>query len=419
MSVSSSTRASPGPVARPVGVWRLLDRPLASYWLLVGSALPLLGLGLVMVLSASGVVSFAQTGSSYTIFQRQLLWVGMGLPAAFVASRLPVRFYRRIAYPLLLVSLGLLVLVLVPGLGVSVNGNQNWLALSGSLRMQPSEVAKLALVVWGADLLARKEPLLHRWSHLMVPLLPVAGLLLALVLLGGDLGTSLVLMAVAGGLLLFAGAPARVLATLTGLGLAGIGVLSMSRGYRMGRIQAWLHPAADPLGVGWQALHGKYALASGGWWGLGLGASRQKWGALPEAYTDFIFAIVGEELGLAGTLTLLALVALICLAGLRIALRSSDTFVRLAAAGVSVWFMVQSLVNIGAVIGVLPVTGIPLPLVSYGGSSLLLIMVALGMLAAFARAEPAAAAMLSSRRTSSRRTSSRLGAVPPHRCDAP
>ena len=375
----------------------LLRRPLAPYYLLVGSTSLLLALGLVMVLSASSITSYADNGSSFTIGARQAMWVALGIPAMWLASRMPIVFYRRVTYPLLLLSFVLLIAVLIPGVGFEVNGNRNWIEFGGPFRLQPSEFAKFALVLWGADLLARKERTLGQWRHVVIPLLPVAGAMLGLVLLGGDLGTSLVLMAITGSLMFFAGAPMRLLTLIFSAGLGLVAAMSMTQGYRRERFRGWLDPSSDPLGAGWQALHGTYALASGGWWGLGLGAGREKWGGLPEAHTDFIFAVIGEELGLFGTLIVIALIALICYSGLRIALHTPDTFVRLAAASATTWIMVQATVNLGAVLGVLPITGIPLPLVSYGGSALLPTMVALGMLMAFARREPLAARALAMR----------------------
>jgi UDP-N-acetylglucosamine--N-acetylmuramyl-(pentapeptide) pyrophosphoryl-undecaprenol N-acetylglucosamine transferase len=239
----------------------------------------------------------------------------------------------------------------------------------------------------------------------------VAGVLLWLVLIGKDLGTALVIIAILFGLLFFAGAPLRVLAGLFAVGGVLVGYLALTHESRVRRFTSWLDPQADTLNAGWQAMHGRFALAEGGWWGRGLGASRVKWGALPEAHNDFIFAVVGEELGLVGTVSVLGLFALLCYAILRVALRTRDCFVRLAAAGVFTWIAVQALVNIGAVIGVLPVIGLPLPLVSYGGSALLPTMVALGMLLSFARREQGAAEALAARGPGPVRRLVRRGAV--------
>ncbi len=382
---------------------RLLDRPLTSYLLVLGSAFGLLGLGLPMVLSASSVTSYAITGSSFTLFERQLLWAAIGVPALLVAARIPVRAWRRLAWPAMLLALVLLFLVLVPGIGVEVNGNRNWIDVGGPFRLQPAEAAKLALVLWGAEILVRKRDRLEQWRELLVPLLPVSALVLALVLIGGDLGTAVVIMSITAALLFVAGAPLRLFGML-GLGAAGlITYLSLTASHRLDRFDTWLHPAlADPLGNGLQYRHGLYALGSGGWWGLGLGASREKWGQLPEAHTDFIYAVIGEELGLAGTLAVLVLFGVLVFAGIRIALRTDEMFVRLAAAAATVWIAVQALVNIGAVLGLLPIAGLPLPLVSYGGAALLITLVAVGMLLAFARSEPGAAAALDARRAQRR-----------------
>jgi len=376
-----------------------LAKPLAPYYLVLGSTILLTALGLVMVLSASSVESYAASGSSWAIAQRQAMWVVIGIPALLVASRLPTVWFRRLAVPALVVSLVLLVLVLVPGIGVNVNGNQNWIDVGGSIRIQPAEAAKYALVLWGADLLTRKRKLLHENKHLLIPLLPVSAIVIGLVLLGGDLGTSLILMAIVAGLLFVAGAPFRVFVALAAPALAVILFMTFQRSARLSRLQSFLDPFADYEGAGWQAAHSLFALASGGWWGVGLGASREKWGNLPEAHTDFIFAIIGEELGLVGTLTVLLLFGALVLGALRIALATDDLFVRFASGGIVVWIGVQMIINIGGVLSVLPITGVPLPLVSYGGSALVATMFALGMLLSFARNLPGARKALRQRRS--------------------
>jgi cell division protein FtsW len=385
-----------------------LTKPLAPYYLVLGSTVMLTGLGLVMVLSASSVESYASSGSSWAVAQRQAIWVAMGIPVLFFASRLPPVWFRRLAIPVLVVSVVLLVLVLVPGIGVSVNGNQNWIEVSG-FRLQPAEAAKLALVLWGADLLTRKRRLLHQHRHLLVPLLPVAAIVIGLVLLGGDLGTSLILMAIVAGLLFIAGTPMRLFAVLATPALAVILFMTFQRSARLSRLQSFLDPFADYEGAGWQAAHSLFALASGGWWGVGLGASREKWGTLPEAHTDFIFAVIGEELGLVGTITVLLLFGALILGALRIALATDDLFIRFAAGGIVVWIGVQMVINIGGVLSVMPITGVPLPLVSYGGSALLATMFALGMLLSFARDLPGARSALRRRSAARRSRLRRLG----------
>jgi cell division protein FtsW len=310
--------------------------------------------------------------------------------------------HRALAYPLLLGSVFLMCLVQVPGVGESVNGNTNWISVGGPFQLQPSEFGKLALVMWGADLLARKgdKGLLVQWKHLLVPLVPVTVLLLGLIMMGGDMGTTMILAAILFGMLWLAGAPTRLFAGVLG-GAAVLALLAVvTSSNRMGRLHCIA--ASDPDNGCWQAVHGIYALASGGWFGSGLGASVEKWGELPEPHTDFIFAVTGEELGLAGTLSVLALFAALGYAGIRVAGRTEDPFVRFAAGGVTTWITAQAVVNIGAVLGLLPIAGVPLPLFSYGGSALLPTMFAIGLLICFARSEPAARAALAVRGRSGR-----------------
>ena len=373
------------------------EHPLATYHVILGATLLLLVLGVAMVLSASTVESYRVFGSAYTLWLRQLMFAMLGLVAMIVASRLPVTFYRRMAYPTLLFAFVTLAAVLV--IGHSVAGQRNWIELGGPFRFQPSEFAKLALVLWGSDLMARKQGLLDRWKHLLVPLLPVIGLMVLLVLLEGDLGTALILVPMLAAILYVNGAPARLFAAGGLVVLAGIAVLSVGKSYRLARFASWLDPNNDALGSGWQILHGQSALGGGGWFGVGLGASREKWGWLPEAHTDFIFAVVGEELGIIGTLLVVGLFAAIGVAGLRLARVTTDPFVRTASAATVAWLLTQALLNMGAVLQLIPITGVPLPLVSYGGSSLVPTLVALGMLMSFARAEAGRPARPAARRT--------------------
>jgi cell division protein FtsW len=389
---------------------RSLDRPLTSYQLTIGITGLLVGLGLVMVLSASSVLSYATYGSSYFIFSKQAMWVAIGVPLAWLVSRTPVKVFRWMAYPALLGSLALIGLTYVPGFGVDVNGNRNWLSFGGPISIQPSEVAKLAMIVWVADLYARKERLLDDWKHLLVPMLPVTLLVAGMVVLQGDLGTALVFFAIIGGMMWIVGAPSRVLLFLAAALGSLLAFFATMEPERVKRLATFTDPLATYGDDGWQAAHGLFALASGSFWGVGLGGSRQKWGTLPEAHTDFIFAVIGEELGLFGTLVVLVLFLLLAYTGLRIAMRTREPFVRYAAAGITVWLLAQALINLGMVLGLLPVIGVPLPLVSYGGSALLPTLVALGMLCAFAKTEPGARAALDSRRRS--RNRSRSGRQP-------
>ncbi|CAB4828102.1 MAG: putative lipid II flippase FtsW [Actinobacteria bacterium] len=366
----------------------LLAHPLSTYYLLIGASMLLLVLGVIMVLSASSIESYRVFGSAYTLAQRQAMFAVIGVIVMILAARTAVVLWRKISWLLLIITLLLLILVLF--IGVEVAGQRNWIDLFGPFRLQPSEFAKFALIVWGADLLSRKSHLLSNWKHLLIPLLPVAGLMMVLVLLEGDFGNAFMLAAITCGMLFAIGAPLRLFALIAGLGALGVWLLTIAAPYRMDRFSAWLSPGNDRLGADWQVNQGQYALGTGGFWGVGLGASREKWGALPEAHTDFIFPVIGEELGLVGTLAVLGLFAILAFAIFRLSRTTSDAFVRVAAAGVGSWIVVQAILNIGSVLGLLPITGVPLPLVSYGGSSLLPILAAIGMLLAFTRQEPAA-----------------------------
>ena len=382
-----------------IGIWRaLLDRPLTSYYLVLGITMLLLGLGLVMVQSTASVVDLAAGLSAWSDFKKQLLGAAIGLPLMWVAARSSPRLFRAFAYPLLAVAVVGLCLTLIRGVGVSQNGAARWINIGGQ-QIQPSEIAKLALAVWGADLLARKEKLgqLADWRHMLVPLMPGAGVLCLLVMSGDDLGTTFILLVIFLALLWVIGTPGRVFTGLLILMTLAMLLMIVSAKYRFQRLTGFLDQQGDITGTNWQGIHGKYALGSGGVFGVGLGASREKWGYVPESTSDFIFAIIGEELGLVGTLCVTFLYGGLAFAGLRIARRVPDAFCRLGATAITAWIVVQAVVNIGAVIGVLPITGVPLPLVSAGLSSLLVTLIALGMLMAFARLEPGAREALAAR----------------------
>jgi cell division protein FtsW len=379
-------------------VSRLLRRPLASYYLVLGSAGLLLTLGLIMVFSASSVYSLRFHGSSYFIVGRQLAWVCAALPIAFLASRLSPRVIRRLGLPVLVVSVVLIVLTYVPGLGVEVSGNRNWIEFGGPFRVQPSELAKLGLAVWGASVLAGSGRLVRPWRQLIMPFIPVATLVVALTMGQGDLGTAVVLIGLVLTLLWVVGVPSWLFSLAVGTA-AVVGVyFVLAAEYRLDRVRLFLDPFADVDDRTFQAAHSIYAFSNGGWWGRGLGGSVEKWGRLPEAHTDFIFAIIGEELGLPGTLMVIALFLVLGYSGIRIAWNAREPFVRLAAAGITGWLLIQALVNMGSVLAVLPIVGVPLPLVSYGGSALVPMLVAVGVLVSFARQEPRARAALAARR---------------------
>ncbi len=388
-----------GGVRERIGVWRaLLDRPLTSYYLVLGITVLLLVLGLVMVQSTASVVDLTAGLSPYSDFKKQLLGAAVGLPLMWVAARSSPRLFRALAYPLLAVSVVGLCLTLIHGVGVSQNGAARWINLGGQ-QVQPSEIAKLALAVWGADLLARKERLgqLADWRHMLVPLMPGTGVLCLLVMTGDDLGTTFILLIIFLALLWVIGTPGRVFAGLLILMALAMLLMIVSAKYRFERMVGYLDQQSNASGANWQGIHGKYAVGEGGIFGVGLGNGREKWGYVPESTSDFIFAIIGEELGLVGTLCVTVLYGGLAFAGLRIARRVPEMFCRLGATAVTAWVVMQAVVNIGAVIGVLPITGVPLPLVSAGLSSLLVTLTGLGMLMAFARLEPGAREALAAR----------------------
>ena len=367
----------------------VLDRPRASYHLIMGSTLLLLAIGLVMVLSTSSATQLTADRSPYSVFVHQAVGAAIGLALMLVLSRTPPRLLRTLAKPLMWVAIAGLLVVFVHG--TSAYGAERWVQVAG-IQIQPSEFAKLALLIWGADLLARKEELrqLSDWRALLVPLLPGATLLCMLVMRGDDLGTTFLLLVIVLTLLWVLGTPGRLFACMLGLIVFALLMLTVMKTYRAARLTGFLHPSTDPTGRDQQSIQGKWAIGSGGLFGVGLGESMQKWGWVPNASSDFIFAILGEELGLIGTACVVFLYGGIAYAGLRVARRMTEPFMRLAAAGITVWIVVQALVNICAVIGLLPITGVPLPLISQGLSSLLVTLAAIGVLLSLARREPAA-----------------------------
>ena len=342
-------------------------------------------LGLVMVMSASSVIALDQFGSSWYFVVRQAAWAAGGTVALIVVARIDYHAWRRLAGPFLLMSLALLALVLVPGVGAGrLNGANRWLGV-GPLTVQPAELVKLAMLIWAADLLARRAAYMHNTRATLRPVIVVLAVAAALVMLQPNLGTTIVLAAIALVLCFVAGAPAVPLAGWSTLGVGAATALALAAPYRRARVLTFLNPWADPTDKGYQNIQALVGLASGGIAGKGLGAGTAKWGFLPEAHSDFIFAVIGEELGLVGAVAVVGLFVLLGIIGIRIALHAPDRFGLLLAVGVTTWFCVQAFVNIGAVIGILPITGVPLPFVSAGGSSLVFGMAGAGLLLAVAR----------------------------------
>jgi cell division protein FtsW len=308
--------------------------------------------------------------------------------------RMPLRLIRSLATTAIIVALVLLVAVLVPGIGRYYGGARSWIGVGDSLQFQPSEVAKLALLLWAAHVLAARRSTLRSLKSLLIPLLPVFLLMVGLVMLQPDLGTTVTLTLVFLAVLYSAGAPMWIFGMVVALGAAGVAYLATSAGYRDDRIAAWLHPDSVPSNLTYQLYQGLYGMGSGGIFGVGLGNSKMKWNWLPNADSDFIFAVIGEELGLLGTLTIVTLFGILAYTGMRIARRNVDPFVKIVAMASTIWLVGQAIINVSYVVGLLPVTGIPLPMISSGGTSLVITMVVFGLLANFARREPQAAAAL-------------------------
>lgn len=373
------------------GAW--LGRPMTSFHLIIAVAGLLTTLGLIMVLSASGVRSYDADGSAWVIFGKQVLWTVIGLIACYASLRMSVRFIRRVAFTGYVVTVILLVLVLVPGIGNLANGSRKWFVVAG-FSMQPSELAKIAFAIWGAHMLAARRLERATLRELLIPLVPAAVIALALIVAQPDLGQTVSLGIILLALLWYAGLPLRVFVTsLLAVFVAGA-ILAMSAGYRSDRVRSWINPENDPQDTGYQARQAKFALAHGGIFGDGLGQGVAKWNYLPNAHNDFIFAIIGEELGFIGAFALLVLFGLFAYTGMRIARRSADPFLRLLTATTTMWVLGQAFINIGYVIGILPVTGIQLPLISAGGTSTAATLFMIGIMANAARHEPEAVAAL-------------------------
>jgi cell division protein FtsW len=389
-TVPGSGAARPRPTVVVVPIRRIFSSENRNYFLLLGTTLFLVLFGLVMVLSASSIESFTSAGDFFGQFVKQSLYAVIGVPLMLVASRLPVVFWKKWARTALVLA-GALQLLVFTGLGIEYGGNRNWISIAG-VGAQPSEFVKIALILWVAWVLATKRHVLDDWRQVLFPIGPIAGLVIGMVLLGNDLGTSFLLLMIVLGCVFFAGVKLRFMFVgVVGVVLVGL-LASLSRTSRTGRISAWLSGcvAGDPNGYCWQPLHGNWALAAGGLFGRGLGNSTAKWNWLPEADNDFIFAIIGEELGLIGAIVVLGLFIVLAVAFLRIIRSTQDPFARIATSGVMVWVIGQAFVNIGVVLGVLPVLGVPLPLISAGGSALIATLLAIGVVLSFARNSGAA-----------------------------
>ena len=375
-----------------VGVKKLFAAETPNYFLLLGTTLFLVAFGLVMVLSSSSVESHLQSNDFFASFAKQGLFALIGVPVMLVASRMPLSFWKRWAWPAIFVGMGLQLLVFVPGIGWGYGGNQNWIRI-GSFTAQPSEVLKLAVIVWLAFILTTKVGVFDSWKQLLLPIGPVVAAALGLVLLGQDLGTVIVMGLAVYACLFIAGVKLSwLISTAVVIGSFAV-VFAFSGESRSERINAWINGCTPQQyeTFCWQPTHGTWALASGGIFGVGLGNSKAKWSWLPEADNDYIFAIIGEELGLIGAIVVLVLFIVLAISFIRIIRSTTDAFARIVTAGIGVWIVGQALINIAVVLGVLPVLGVPLPLISAGGSALIAGLLAIGVVLSFAReaADPA------------------------------
>ena len=367
---------------------RIFTRPELPYFLIIWSTIFLCALGLTMVLSASTVKSLQESGNTYSIFIRQFFFLILGAMASYWAYRVQGGIWQRIAKISLSISIVILLLPFIPNLGKNVKGNRNWIEILG-FTLQPSEFAKFGLILWCA-LQLRNIDVSTKGKNPFIAILPGLVIIEGLILMERDLGTALLILLIFTGILFTTGAPIKHFIIVAALGVIVGGAFIISSSYRLSRFGALFNPFDERYYKfsGWQPAHSIMGLASGGLWGSGLGASKQKWANLAEAHTDFIFSVIGEELGLLGTLLVLALYAALIYAMLRVALKTKDSFSRYATAGVACWFIVQVGVNIGSVTSIIPVIGVTLPLISYGGSSLLANLLAIGYVLGVARRTP-------------------------------
>ena len=371
---------------------KFFSKPVNLYYSLLVSTISLSVIGVIMVFSASSIHSLETKGSTYAIVLRQIIFLVISIPMAWLLSRLSLARWKLFARSGAILSIGLLTLVQL--IGKSVNGNLNWINL-GFIDVQPSEIAKFLMILWAGFILARRERngSVHTkvQTNVIVLIAPAFALCILLVLLGRDLGTASVFGFILAGLLWVSGVRLGIFAGVLALGFAGIAALIISAPYRMQRLAVLLNPFAEDQykNSGWQPAHSLLGLASGGLFGVGLGASRQKWGNLSQAHTDFVFSVIGEELGLFGTFSTLALFAVLLFSIFKIALRAHEPMVRYVSTGIGCWIGIQVILNIGSAISVLPVVGITLPFVSYGGSALIATYMGIGFIIGAARRDPA------------------------------
>lgn len=366
-----------------------LSKPVSNFYMLLASAGSLAFLGLIMVFSASSIHAIDTRGSALAIVVRQFIFLLVSIPIAAYLTKLTVKDWEKVGRTGFIISMIILGILLIPGVGKTVHGNTNWIDLK-IFDVQPSEFAKFFMIIWASFQLSRKE-LKGRYAiNVMKLIAPAFFVILFLVMVGNDLGTASVIAMILVGLLFVSGIKLKVLGSVTIAGAIILAGLILTSGYRTKRFSVFLNPFApeDYMDLGWQPAHSLLGLASGGLFGVGLGGSRQKWGNLPEAHTDFIFSVIGEELGLIGTLFVLVLIGILVFSIFRIAIRATDPMSRFACAGFGIWIAVQSFLNLGSATSVLPVVGVTLPLVSYGGSALVAVICSIGFVAGAALRDP-------------------------------
>lgn len=374
---------------------KFLARPSSSYKILMWSTLALSVLGAVMVFSASSIYSLENKGNSFSIIGRQLFFLMISIPLGYLASRQKLERWKKLARFGFVISAIVLIIVAIPGVGKSVNGNQNWISL-GFVDIQPSEVVKVLMILWAAHMLAIREHAGRHMTNVLALITPGFVLVMALIMLGKDLGTTAVFAAILAGLLWVSGVSGKIFGAVIASVFSLVAFAIVTAPYRAQRFLVVFNPFApeDYKNAGWQPAHSLLGLASGGFFGVGLGASRQKWGNLAEAHTDFIFSVIGEELGLFGTFIILLLFSALIFSIFRIALRAKDPMSKYACAGIGSWIAFQTIMNIGSATSLIPVVGVTLPLVSYGGSSLVATYLAIGFVLGAARRDPEAMADL-------------------------
>jgi len=374
---------------------KFLAKPSSSYKILLWSTLALSILGAVMVFSASSIYSLENKGNSFSVIGRQLFFLFLSIPLGYLASRQKLERWKNLARFGFLISAIVLMIVAIPGIGKSVNGNQNWISL-GFVDIQPSEIVKMLMILWAAHMLATREYAGRHHTNVLALITPGFALVMVLIMLGRDLGTTAVFAAILAGLLWVSGVSGKIFGGVLASAFTLIALAIATAPYRAQRFLVVLDPFApeDYKNAGWQPAHSLLGLASGGVFGVGLGASRQKWGNLAEAHTDFIFSVIGEELGLFGTIIVLLLFSALIFSIFRIALRAKDPMSKYACAGIGSWIAFQTIMNIGSATSMIPVVGVTLPLISYGGSSLVATYLALGFVLGAARRDPAAMADL-------------------------